>query len=92
MQKIYKENGKYVISFKAKKGFIYHKAFVIENEVKQNITNEMFVEEEYINNYDNESIIINNDLYNIDSLNIKENEIELVTNIHALEPNYLREC
>lgn len=88
----YKENGKYVISFKAKKGFIYHKAFVIENEIKQNITNEMFVEEEYINNYDNESIIINNDLYNIDSLNIKENEIELVTNIHALEPNYLREC
>ena len=36
--------------------------------------------------------IITNDLYNIDCLNIKEDEIKLITNIHELEPNYLRDC
>ncbi len=89
----YKEDGLYLVKFKAKKGFIYHKAFSINNKSKQVVCNEMFVEDEYINNYKESNIkIITNDLYNIDCLNIKEDEIKLITNIHALEPNYLRDC
>lgn len=89
----YKEEGLYLVKFKAKKGYIYHKAFSINNENKQVVCNEMFVEDEYINNYKESNIkIITNDLYNIDCLNIKEDEIKLITNIHALEPNYLRDC
>ena len=89
----YKEDGLYLVKFKAKKGYIYHKAFSINNKSKQVVCNEMFVEDEYINNYKESNIkIITNDLYNIDCLNIKEDEIKLITNIHALEPNYLRDC
>ena len=89
----YKEDGLYLVKFKAKKGYIYHKAFSINNKSKQVVCNEMFVEDEYINNYEESNIkIITNDLYNIDCLNIKEDEIKLITNIHALEPNYLRDC
>lgn len=89
----YKEEGLYLVKFKAKKGYIYHKAFSLKNGNKQIICNEVFVEDEYIDNYKESDIkIITNDLYSVDCLNIKENEIKLITNIHALEPNYLRDC
>ncbi len=89
----YKENGVYLVSFKAKKGYIYHKAYEIINNTKTQITEDMFIEEQYINNYTYENKkIITNDLYCIDCLNINESELQLVSNIHALEPNYLREC
>jgi len=92
----YKEDGLYLIKFKAKKGYIYHKAFEIIDGEKKVITNEMFVNEEFIDSYDknnfNNVIVVSNELYNIDVLNIKEDEMKLVTNVHALEPNYLREC
>ena len=92
----YKEEGLYLIKFKAKKGYIYHKAYTLENNQKDIITQEMFVNDEFIETYEqnkfNKVNIISNDLYNIDVLNIKEEEIELVENVHALEPNYLREC
>lgn len=92
----YKEEGLYLIKFKAKKGYIYHKAYTLENNQKNIITQEMFVNDEFIETYEqnkfNKVNIISNDLYNIDVLNIKEEEIELVENVHALEPNYLREC
>ena len=87
----YKEDGLYLVSLKAKKGFIYHKAFKIENGVKTIITNDSFVSEDYNNNYDDNNTLIKNDNMLVDSLNIKENEIQLVDNVHALEPNYLRE-
>lgn len=88
----YKEEGLYLIKFKAKKGYIYHKAFEIKNTSKKIITNDTFVSEDYINNYPNPTLIITNDLLNIDCLNIPKEELELVSNIHALEPNYLRDC
>ena len=92
----YKEDGLYLIKFKAKKGFIYHKAYTRENNQKNILTQETFVNDEFIESYEqnkyNKVNIISNDLYNIDILNIKEEEIELVENVHALEPNYLREC
>ena len=92
----YKEDGLYLIKFKAKKGFIYHKAYTLENNQKNILTQETFVNDDFIESYEqnkyNKVNIISNDLYNIDILNIKEEEIELVENVHALEPNYLREC
>ena len=92
----YKEEGLYLIKFKAKKGYIYHKAYTLENNQKNIITQEMFINDEFIETYEQNKFkkvnIISNDLYNIDVLNITEEEIELVENVHALEPNYLREC
>ena len=53
----------------------------------------MFVSEGYIDNYQEENkLVITNDLALVDCLNIKEEELKLVSNIHALEPNYLRDC
>lgn len=89
----YKEEGLYLVKFKAKKGFIYHKAFSIVNQTKKIIASDMFVSEDYIDNYQEENkLIITNDLALVDCLNIKEEELKLVSNIHALEPNYLRDC
>lgn len=89
----YKEEGLYLVKFKAKKGFIYHKAFSIVNQTKSIIASDMFVSEDYIDNYQEENkLVITNDLALVDCLNIKEEELKLVSNIHALEPNYLRDC
>ena len=92
----YEEDALYLIKFKAKKGYIYHKAFVIENKIKKLLTDEMFVNDEFIETYEKNNFkevnIITNDLYNVDVLKIKDEELQLVDNVHALEPNYLREC
>jgi tRNA threonylcarbamoyl adenosine modification protein YeaZ len=92
----YKEDGLYLIKFKAKKGYIYHKAFEINDNAKKIITEEIFVSDEFIDTYEKDNFknvfIVSNDLYNIDVLNIKEENIKLVDNVHALEPNYLRDC
>ena len=56
----------------------------------------MFVNDEFIDTYEKNNFkevnIITNDLYNVDVLKIKDEELQLVDNVHALEPNYLREC
>lgn len=92
----YKEDGLYLIKFKAKKGYIYHKAFEINDNAKKIITEEIFVSDEFIDTYEKDNFknvfIVSNDLYNIDVLNINEENIKLVDNVHALEPNYLRDC
>lgn len=92
----YKEDGLYLIKFKAKKGYIYHKAYEINDNAKKIITEEIFVSDEFIDTYEKDNFknvfIVSNDLYNIDVLNIKEENIKLVDNVHALEPNYLRDC
>lgn len=92
----YKEDGLYLIKFKAKKGYIYHKAFEINDNAKKIIKEEIFVSDEFIDTYEKDDFknvfIVSNDLYNIDVLNIKEENIKLVDNVHALEPNYLRDC
>jgi tRNA threonylcarbamoyl adenosine modification protein YeaZ len=92
----YREDGLYLIKFKAKKGYIYHKAFEINDNAKKIITEEIFVSDEFIDTYEKDNFknvfIVSNDLYNIDVLNIKEENIKLVDNVHALEPNYLRDC
>ena len=92
----YKEDGLYLIKFKAKKGYIYHKAFEINDNAKKIIAEEIFVSDEFIDTYEKDNFknvfIVSNDLYNIDVLNIKEENIKLVDNVHALEPNYLRDC
>lgn len=87
----YKQDGLYVMKLKAKKGFIYHKAFKISNGTKKSINDDMFVSEDYIENYKEPFTLITNDNMLVDSLNIKKEEVECVDNVHALEPNYLRE-
>ena len=83
----YKEDGLYLIKFKAKKGYIYHKAFEINDNAKKIITEEIFVSDEFIDTYEKDNFknvfIVSNDLYNIDVLNIKEENIKLVDNVHA---------
>lgn len=86
----YKKDGSYVISFKAKKGYVYSKKFEIVNGNKENISNEEFISLEQLD-IENRTVITHDEM-NIDCLNIKENECKLVSNIHALEPNYLRDC
>jgi len=92
----YKDDGLYLVKFKAKKGYIYHKAFEIQNGFKKLITDEMFISEEFIETYNQENFgktnIITSDLYNIDCENINNEQLQLVSNVHALEPNYLRDC
>jgi len=87
----YKEDGLYILKLKAKKGFIYHKAFTINNGIKTTITDDVFVSDDYIENYKDQYTLITNDNMLVDPLNINNNEVQLVDNVHALEPNYLRE-
>ena len=87
----YKEDGLYILKLKAKKGFIYHKAFTINNGIKTTITGDVFVSDDYIENYKDQYTLITNYNMLVDPLNINNNEVQLVDNVHALEPNYLRE-
>ena len=89
----YKDDGKYLVCFKAKKGHVYNKSFIIEDNQKVLENNESFMSDEEVNEKYNkdEYVVITNENMNIDCLNI-EAEIKKVDNIHALEPNYLREC
>lgn len=88
-----KENGKYAICFKAKKDYSYFKTMSVNNGAR------VFSQEEFIANEELEKKIsfkeykkiTNNDIA-IDVLNIKETQLKLVDEIHALEPNYLRAC
>lgn len=92
----YQEDALYLVKFKAKKGYIYHKTFIIEAKMKKMLTDEIFVNDEFIETYEKNNFqkiyVITNDLYNIDVLSIKEDELQFVDNVHSLEPNYLREC
>lgn len=88
----YKEEGLYLTKFKAKKGFVYHKSFKIEQNKKTIVEKEQFVVDNYIEKYPSPNYVITNDDYKIDCLNIRDDEIKIVENIHMLEPNYLREC
>lgn len=88
----YNDDGTYVVKFKAKKGFVYYKAFTLKDEIKTNLEEEKFINDDYLPYNDKSIKVITNDLVQINPLNIKENEIKLVTNIHNLEPNYLRDC
>lgn len=86
----YKEDGNYQVAFKAKKGYIYLKTFTIKDNKKVNVSKETFASVDEIDkeNYQ----VLTHDEMNVDSLNIKEDELTKVENVHALEPNYLREC
>ena len=89
----YKDNNKYLVCFKAKKGHVYNKSFIINDNHKIIENNEIFMSDEEVNEKYNkeEYVVVTNENINIDCLNI-ESEIKKVDNIHALEPNYLREC
>jgi glutamate 5-kinase len=64
---------------------------IIANGKKEIIADDMFVNEDYIQNYKEPFVLISNDNMLVDSLNINKEEIKYVDNVHALEPNYLRE-
>lgn len=87
------EDGLYLVCFKAKKGYVYSKAFEYKNGIRKFLEEEKFLSVEEVEaKYDlSKYIVLNHDNIKIDCLKI-ENECSLVDNIHALEPNYLREC
>lgn len=89
----YKENNKYLVCFKAKKGHVYNKSFIIEEGLKIVENQESFMSDEEVKEkyIEEDYILITHENIEIDCLNI-EKEIKQVNNIHALEPNYLREC
>lgn len=83
-------DGKYVIKFRAKKDHSYVKYFKVENGLRVDLSKESFMNDQDINTYNYQ--VINHDDININVLNIKDDDLTLIENIHALEPNYLRDC
>ena len=83
------KKGKYAVMMKAKKEYSYTKIFEVGEEYK------IIKEEEFLSNADflelnNEAIILDNTKIDINALKLKDEMFEKVSNIHALEPNYLR--
>lgn len=95
----YKKNGIYAVMLKAKKDHSYTKVVRIKNGEITVLRKEEFMNnEEFFSSLREEKIVydylIDNSNVKINTLEIckhdKKDEQELVTNIHALEPNYLR--
>ncbi len=87
----FKEDGIYSIMIKAKKDYSYTKRIEVINGQVNILENEAFLfNEQFLKLVGEKDIIVNNDNIKIDYLNIDESKKELVTNVHALEPNYLR--
>lgn len=87
----FKEDGIYSIMIKAKKDYSYTKKIEVINGEMNILKNEAFLyNEDFLKLVGEKDIIVNNDNIKIDYLNIDESKKELVTNVHALEPNYLR--
>lgn len=87
----YKEDGTYSIMIKAKKDYSYTKRIkVLNNEVSVLKEEEFMYNEDFLKHTKDEDIVIDNSNIKINYLNIEESKKVLVTNVHALEPNYLR--
>ena len=86
----FKEDGIYKVMMKAKKDYSYTKIFEIRNGKYQILKQEEFLENEKFLNIDIKGTTIDNSNIKFDILNIDDSMLEEVTNIHALEPNYLR--
>ncbi len=89
----FKEDGKYLVMMKAKKDYSYTKAFEIKNGKYNLLAKEEFLaNEEFLNKYDlNEYNVLDNSCIKINYQNMSEEMLKKVDNVHALEPNYLRE-
>lgn len=88
-----KEDGKYALCFKAKKDYSYFKTLTIVNGTCKYSSAEFIANEELDKKIDfNIYTKITHNEIAIDVLNIKEDQLKLVDEIHALEPNYLRAC
>lgn len=96
----FNKDGIYPVMLHAKKGYSYTKVFEIKNGKYNTIKKEMFLSQdeflEEIKNIKAECVISNE----VENNNVKINILDLikheelftkVENIHALEPNYLRE-
>lgn len=87
----YKEDGTYSIMIKAKKDYSYTKRInVLNNEVSVLKEEEFMYNEDFLKHTKDEDIVIDNSNIKVNYLNIEESKKVLVTNVHALEPNYLR--
>lgn len=87
----FKEEGTYSIMIKAKKDYSYTKRIeVVDGVVKEKEAEAFLLNEDFLKIVNETDIIINNDNIKINYLNIDESKKILVTNVHALEPNYLR--
>ena len=87
----FKEEGTYSIMIKAKKDYSYTKRIeVVDGVVKEKEAEAFLLNEDFLKLVNETDIIINNDNIKINYLNIDESKKILVTNVHALEPNYLR--
>ncbi len=86
-------DGIYAVKFRAKKDYCYSMVVVIKNKEIQYLEKESFVSLEEFNKsllkYSN-PIIIDEQFINYNALNISEDNLVKVTEIHCLEPNYLR--
>lgn len=86
------KDGVYSIMIKAKKDHSYTKRICVKDSLVSVIKEEEFMKnEDFIKYTSSDDIIIENSNIKIYYLNIKESDKVLVTNVHALEPNYLRQ-
>lgn len=86
----FKTDGCYKVMMKAKKDYSYTKIFEIKDGKYKLIRKEEFLENEKFLNIDLLGEVIDNSKIKFDILNIDDEMVERVDNIHALEPNYLR--
>ena len=86
----FKEDGKYAVMMKAKKDYSYTKMFSVKNGKYSIDRKEEFLSNEDFSKLTSDYVILDNTKIKIDVLNIEDDMITKVTNIHALEPNYLR--
>lgn len=91
----FNKDGIYFELLRAKKDYSYAKIFKIENGKYALLKEEEFVlDEEFIDKYSKkyqDYVLINNDNIKIDILNMKEDMYKVVSDIHNLSPNYVRE-
>ena len=86
----FKKNGIYKVMMKAKKDYSYTKIFEIKDSKYKLVRKEEFLANAEFLNIDVLGEVIDNSRIKFDILNIDDDMIERVDNIHALEPNYLR--
>lgn len=87
------QDGEYAICFKAKKDYSYFKTIKIENGKKIRSKEEFLSNDEIDEKIDlTKYIRITHENMQINVLNVTQDQLTKVENIHALEPNYLRAC
>lgn len=87
----FNNDGVYSVMIKAKKDHSYTKRIKLKDSIVSVLKEEEFMRNEDFLKYTSvDDYFIDNSNIKINYLNLKESDKVLVTNVHTLEPNYLR--